>query len=90
MSVSTEHLYARDRRHLPPALDAAAPAEAVLEAPDVARIAQGLAEKYGVDALSLARDRARRAAEVDDTLAFEAWGSVIAALRAMLRPAAEA
>lgn len=62
----------------------------MLEAPDAARIARGLAEKYGADALALAQSRAQRAAEIDDALALEAWGRVIAALQALLQPMAEA
>ncbi len=62
----------------------------MLEASDAARIARGLTEKYGVDALSFAQDRAQRAVEVGDDLALDAWRAVIAATRALLRRMADA
>lgn len=62
----------------------------MLEPPDAAQIARGLAEKYGADALGLAQDRAQRAAEIGDALALEAWRTVIAALQALLQPMVDA
>lgn len=61
----------------------------MLEASDAARIARSLTEKYGADALAFAQDRARRAVEVGDALALEAWRAVIEATRALL-PMADA
>lgn len=57
----------------------------MLQAQEATRIAHTLTEKYGRDALPLARDRAARAAEVGDDLALDAWRSVIEATKALLR-----
>lgn len=62
----------------------------MLEAPDAARIARGLTEKYGADALALALDRAQRAIEVGDELALDAWREVIDELRTLLQQMADA
>jgi hypothetical protein len=62
----------------------------MLNATDAARIARGLTEKYGADALSFAEERARRAIEVGDDLALDAWRAVIAATEALLRRMADA
>jgi hypothetical protein len=72
---------------------ASAPPEgpsAMLEAADAARIARDLTEKYGVDALTFAQDRAQRAVEIGDDLALDAWRAVIAATQALLRRMADA
>jgi hypothetical protein len=91
--MCTERLFPGDRlkpAQRPEAPPPLKPSSTVLEAPDAARIARGLAEKYGADAFGLARDRAQRAAEIGDALALEAWRSVIAALQALLQPMADA
>jgi hypothetical protein len=62
----------------------------MLEASDAARIARGLTEKYGTDALAHAQDRAQCAIEVGDELALEAWQSVIEAMRDLLQQMADA
>ncbi len=56
----------------------------MLEAPDAAQIARTLTEKYGIDALAFARDRAQRALDIGDEVALEAWHSVIAATQSLL------
>jgi hypothetical protein len=55
-----------------------------MEAPDAAQIARTLTEKYGIDALAFAHQRAERAASVGDELALAAWHSVIAATQNLL------
>ena len=62
----------------------------MLDATDAARIARGLTEKYGADALAFAQDRAQRAVEIGDELALDAWRAVIEATRALLRHMADA
>ena len=59
------------------------------EAPDAARIARTLVDKYGVDALTFAQQRTARAAEIGDELALADWRRVIAATRSLLRPHGE-
>jgi hypothetical protein len=56
----------------------------MLEATEAAEYARVLTAKYGVEALALAHDRARRAGEVGDQLALEAWRAVIAATESLL------
>lgn len=56
----------------------------MLEAREAAEIARVLTEKYGADALAFARDRAKRAVEVGDELALDAWRTVIAATQRLL------
>ncbi|HXZ01403.1 MAG TPA: hypothetical protein VEI03_15520 [Stellaceae bacterium] len=82
-----------DRRRPASRREASAPVEpasVLLDAPDAAQMARDLAEKYGADALLLARGRAERAVEIGDALALEAWRLVIAALATALQPAADA
>ncbi len=77
----------------PPRAAPSAPADepaAMLAAPDAAQIARTLTEKYGSDALAFAQDRARRAVDVGDELALDAWRAVIAATQALLRQMADA
>lgn len=62
----------------------------MIEAPDAARIARTLTEKYGADALAFAQQRAERAAAIGDELALAAWRSVIAATQSLLRQIADA
>jgi hypothetical protein len=83
----------RERRKSDSPREALLPLErssTMLEASDAARIARGLTEKYGVDALSFAQDRAQRAIEVGDDLALDAWRAVIKATQALLRRMADA
>jgi HEAT repeat protein len=56
--------------------------------PDAAQIARALTEKYGSDALRFARDRARRAREIGDEIAVEAWRNVIEETQHLLRSTA--
>lgn len=58
--------------------------------PDAVQIARQLTEKYGVDALAFARDRAARAIEIGDDLALDCWRSVIEATQSLLRQMADA
>lgn len=62
----------------------------VIDASEAAQLAHQLTEKYGADALTFARKRARRAIEVGDELALDAWRAVIAATEALLRKMADA
>ena len=52
---------------------------------EASRIARQLTAKYGPKVLALARDRAARAVEVGDDLAYGAWQSIIEAAQALLR-----
>jgi hypothetical protein len=91
--VSIEWYHGRDRRISASAAEALPPVErssAMLDATDAARIARGLTEKYGRDALSFAEERAQRAIEVGDELALGAWRAVIAATEALLHRMADA
>jgi hypothetical protein len=93
MSVSTDRRFSRagqKKRSRGAALRALERSPVMLEALDAARIARGLTEKYGADALAFAEDRARRAVEIGDDVALDAWRAVIAATEALLRPVAEA
>jgi hypothetical protein len=58
--------------------------------PDAVQIARQLTEKYGVDALAFARDRAARAIEIGDDVALGCWRSVIEATQTLLRHMADA
>lgn len=69
---------------------AAGRSNGMLEAREAAEIARVLTEKYGADALSFARDRAKRAVEVGDELALDAWRTVIAATQRLLTQIADA
>jgi hypothetical protein len=62
----------------------------VLGLEDAAQFARTLTEKYGADALAFARERAARAIDVGDELAFEAWRLVIQATQNLLRHMADA
>lgn len=75
----------RDRS---PAMDDRAPH--MIDLPDAAQIARQLTEKYGVDALIFARDRAARAIEVGDDLAHGCWQRVIEATQSLLHQMADA
>lgn len=57
----------------------------LLDPQEASRIARQLTAKYGPEVLAHARDRAARAVEVGDDLAYAAWQSVIAAAQALLR-----
>lgn len=56
----------------------------------MAQIARSLTDKYGPDALAFAQERAKRAVEIGDDLALDAWRAVIHVMRAMLRQMADA
>jgi hypothetical protein len=56
----------------------------MLRAQEAAEFARVLTQKYGVDALAYAQDRAQRAVDVGDALALDAWYDVIAATRRLL------
>jgi hypothetical protein len=56
----------------------------VLDEEEASRIAEELTAKYGHEALEYVRDRAARAIEVGDHLAYGAWQSVMAAARQLL------
>ncbi len=60
------------------------------EAPDAAQIARQLTEKYGIDALAFAQERAQRAIEIGDEFALRAWRDVITATRSLLSQVADA
>jgi hypothetical protein len=90
--VSTERAVDSWRVSRPGGADAAPrPRSSVLsEAPDAVQIARQLTEKYGIDALAFAEDRAQRAREVGDQFALDAWRDVIAATRRLLSKVADA
>lgn len=91
--MSTEPFPGADGSKILPGVEASALDErssVMLDAPDAARIARGLTEKYGPDALAFANERMRRAVEVGDELALDAWRAVIAATEALLRHMADA
>lgn len=91
--MSTECLFSGNRHNPASRREALLQCErssVMLEAPDAARIARGLTEKYGTDALALAQDRAQRAVEVGDELALEAWQAVIEAMRTLQQQMADA
>ena len=91
--MSTERALRGDAQKKPVDEEALSPVErsrVMLDAPDAARIARGLTEKYGADALAFAQDRAQRAMEIGDEVALDAWRAVIEATRALLRPMADA
>ncbi len=82
-----------NRRNSQAPMEALRPLErspVMLEASDAARMARSLTDKYGIDALTFAQDRARRAVEIGDDLALDAWRAVIEATRALLRRMADA
>lgn len=56
----------------------------LLDDEEAVRIAEELTAKYGHDALAYVRDRAARAIEVGDKLAYGAWQSVLAAAHDLL------
>jgi hypothetical protein len=58
----------------------------MLQTSEAARLARRLTVKYGEAALGFARERADRAIEIGDDIAFEAWQSVIEATRHLLHP----
>jgi hypothetical protein len=60
------------------------------EGPDAAQIARQLTEKYGIDALTFAEERAQRAIEIGDEFALRAWHDVIAATRSLLSQVVDA
>lgn len=80
------HVSRADGAEAPPS----ARSSVLSEAPDAAQIARQLTEKYGIDALTFAAERAERAREVGDDFAFDAWRDVIAATRVLLRKVADA
>ena len=58
----------------------------MLQTSEAARLARRLTVKYGEAALGFARERADRAVEIGDDIAFDAWQSVIEATRHLLYP----
>jgi hypothetical protein len=90
--VSTERAVDAWRLSRAGGADAApdAPSSVLSEAPDAPQIARQLIEKYGIDALAFAEDRAQRAREIGDEFALDAWRDVIAATRLLLRRVADA
>ena len=62
----------------------------MFEGPDPLQMASALIEKYGQDALDVARERAARALAVGDDVALDAWRLVIEAADRLLRDMADA
>jgi hypothetical protein len=62
----------------------------MMDIPDATQIARTLTDKYGPDALALARDRAKRAIDIGDEIALDAWRAVIGATERLLREMAGA
>jgi hypothetical protein len=62
----------------------------MFEGPDPLQMAQALTAKYGRDALAFARERAARALDVGDDIAYDTWRLVIEATQRLLCEIADA